>query len=546
MVEEKIKYKYLTSPYQHQIDAHNKLYGKKYSALFLEQGTGKSKVAIDMACNLYLEKKIDAVMVIAPNGVHRQWADEQIPIHSSASNRVMIWSTRSSRYYQNLLEEFITVPVEHQLKWFCVNVDIFSSGNHIGRFKEFLLNNKTFIIVDESTRIKNPKANCTINIMYGLARVQKQGKRVVDVFPLSEYRIILTGMMVTNNPFDLWAMFEFLRHNYFGCNFYAFRARYGIEMKDTNSATEKLFYRKIRPEEIRSVHNYRAKGKAVWEIAYIMGTAESNVQYILNNPGLTAPYKHLDELKESIEPDSFIIRKEDCLDLPPKVYENLYAEMNSDQKRIYRELKIELLAEYADKELSVINKVSLMGRLQQVTGGFFPYKEDEKSKAMQITDTNPKIKILIRDLEECGDEIIIVWARFVAELKTIHKELSKAFPDKRIELYYGGTQQYRRPEIIKEFKEGRIDILVINQQTGAFGLNLQRCHLNYYFSNSYSLEDRMQSEDRTHRVGQKCSVLYKDIIIRGTVDEKVHEVLRQKKDLLDYFRSNTLESFIGG
>ena len=534
-----------TKPYEHQLEAYEKLYDKPFGALFHEQGTGKSKAAIDIASNLYLEKKINAVLLIAPNGVQKQWADEQIPEHSPIDTKIQIWNNKSSKIYRRIMEEFILDPVD-RLKWFCVNVEVFQTRNHIRRFLEYVINNKTMIIVDECTRIKNPSANRTINILYNLAKVKKHGKKVVGVEPYSLYRLILTGMMVTNSPYDLWAMFEFLNHNYFECNYYAFRIRYGIEVRDTHPGTGRMFNRGMRYDEMKSIHKYYEEGKAISTIAYLMQTSESNVQFVINNPKLLSPYKHLDELKEKIDPVSSIARKEDCLDLPPKIYERLICEMNTEQKRIYKELKKEFLSIYNEHELTVMNKVSLVGRLQQVTGGFFPYRDENgKARVEQIMSSNPKMNILKRDLEEAGDEKIIIWARFVAEITLIYFELTKAFPEKRIEMYYGGVRKELRPAIIEDFKKGKINALVINQQTGALGLNLQRSHFHYYYSNSFSIEDRLQSEDRSHRIGQTSPVLYKDIIMENSVDEKVYQVLQAKKSLIDYFRSNTLKSFIG-
>ena len=544
-VTEVTKMVYATKPYRHQIDAYNKLYGKEFGALFMEMGTGKSKVAIDIASNLYLEEKINAVLLIAPNGVHKQWADEQIPIHCSVPYKKMVWSSKKGRLYRRILEEFIVLSDDFNLKWFCANVDVFSSDNHIRTFIEFIINHRTMIIVDEATRIKNPKANRTINIVYHLCRLRKKGKRIEEVIPLSKYRLILTGTMITNAPYDLWSMFEFLKHDFFNCNFYAFKSRYGIEIKDSHPGTGRQFNRSIKESEIESIRKYNKRGKDPDEISWIMATSERNVQYIIDNPGLKVPYKHLEEVKVKMEPHCFIIRKEESdLDLPPKVYEQLYVEMNPDQKRIYKELKEQLLSVYDEKELTVLNKVSLIGRLQQVTGGFFPYEEDGQRKVRLISNFNPKLQILKRDLEETGNEIIIIWARFVAELKLIHKVLTETYPEKRIELYYGGTYQEDRPGIINAFKKGKVDIFVANQRTAGVGLNLQKSHFHYFFSNSYSLEDRVQAEDRSHRVGQECSVLYKDLIIKGTVDEKVHQVLKKKKDLLEYFRDKSLKSFL--
>jgi SNF2 family DNA or RNA helicase len=426
-----------------------------------------------------------------------------------------------------------------------VNVEAFSTSRKMNIFIEFIKKHNTFLIVDEATRIKNPQANRTINIIYNLAHCKKQGRKVIDVIPYSKYRAVLTGMMITNSPYDLWAMFEFLKHNYFGMNFYAFKARYGIEVRDTAPGTGQVFNRKIRPDEIETIHKYHAKGKHVETIAAIMSTSESSVQYIIDHPNIRAPYKRLDELKERIQPLAYIVRKEDCFDLPPKVYEKVYVYMNADQKRVYKELKEQFITSYEEKDLTVQNKLTLVGRLQQITGGFFPYEEDGEGKIVPITNKNPKIEALKKDLNETGDEAIIIWAKFVGELKMIHSELCKSFPEKNIELYYGGVGTTRRQMILNAFKEGEVNILIANAATAGTGLNLQKAHMAYYYSNSYSLEERAQSEDRLHRSGQTHSVLYKDIIMVDTVDEAVFSVLQTKKNLLDYFRSKSLSEFLG-
>ena len=474
----KAEFVYKTRPYKHQIDCYNKLFNKEFGAIFMEQGCGKTKTAIDIASNLFLEEEINAVLLIAPNGVQKQWATEQIPEHSPVPVRTQVWTSKKSKLVQTLQEEFILDEFDGRLKWFCTNIDVFSTKNHLNVFREYVANHKTLIIVDESTRIKNPTTNRSINILYNLGKVIKKGRRVVDIIPFSKYRLILTGMMVTNSPYDLWSMVEFLKHNYFGCNFYAFKAHYGIEVKDTHPGTGMLFSRFMRMDEMDSIRKYyNEENKSIEAISCIMSTSESNIKHVLESPTLMTPYKHLDELKKKIEPFSFIVRKDECLDLPPKIYERIVVTLNSEQKRIYKELKKEFLSMYDEKELTVANKVTLIGRLQQVTGGFFPYiNEQGKPKVTQITDSNPKMKALKADIEETGSEIIIIWARFVAELKMIHAELTKAFPSKNIELYYGGTWVENREQIIINFKNGKVDILVANARTAGIGLNLQKAH----------------------------------------------------------------------
>jgi SNF2 family DNA or RNA helicase len=535
-----------TKPYKHQIQAYNKLYGKEFSALFMEQGTGKSKVAIDIACNLYHNHLIDAVLLIAPNGVHTQWANEQIPIHSSAPDKICVWSTKKTKKYQADLRMFLLRQDPCMLKWFCVNVDTFSSQNHLSTFINYVKEHNTYIIVDESTRIKNPKANRTFNICYMLGEFKKRYKQVTKVIPYSKYRSILTGTIITNSPYDLWSMFEFLSHNYFKVNFFAFKSRYGIEIRDTHPATGREYFRSITPKEIHSILKYHEQKKDPIEISFLMGTTVENIRHILRNPAIRIPYKHLEELKEKIEPVSFIVRKVDCLDLPPKIYEKLYVEMLPEQKKVYKNLKDRLLAEYEGKELTVINKLTLIGRLQQVTGGFFPYTDELNNTQIKAFSGNPKLNRLRQDIEEAGDEKLIIWARFIAELNTLYTELKKAFPQKNIQLYYGGTSKEDRSQIIEDFKNGLVDIFIANPRTAGTGLNLQRSRFQYFYSNSYSLEDREQAEDRSHRIGIKQTVLYKDIIMKETIDESVHRVLSKKKDLLNYFREKSLKEFLVG
>lgn len=534
-----------TEPYDHQAEAIKKWNEKEYFALFMEQGTGKSKVAIDICSYLYEQGKINAVLLVAPNGVQEQWYSEQLPIHCKVNYKPWVWKSSKGKLHKKLQEEFLWYPLDHQLKWFCTNIDVFSTPTHLNTFLEFIVNHKTAIIIDESTTIKNPKANRTISLLYKMSKVTKKGRKVIDVIPYSKYRFILTGTMITNSPYDLWSMFEFLKHDYFGMNYYIFKNKYGMEIRDTHPHTGHIYHRKISYKEIQSVRKYLEDGKSPEAVAHIMGTTESTVKYIQQHPNIRVPYKNLEELKKSTQEYSYVVKKEDCLDLPPKVYEKLYVEMTGEQKRVYKELVKELMSQFADKELTVQNKVSLVGRLQQVTGGFFPYEENGKGKAYPLPNNN-KLKALIRDLEETAEKAIIIWARYVAEINLIFQELKKAFPEKNIEVYYGKVGKDERKGIIESFKRGEVDILVANPATAGIGLNLQVSHFHYYYSNSYSLYDRVQSEDRSHRSGQKNTVLYKDIIVRDTVDERVYDVLKNKKDLLDYFRDNSLNTFLGG
>lgn len=543
-------FKYKTEPYKHQIDCVHELYDKKFGALFMEMGTGKSKTVIDIVSNLYLEDKINAVLLIAPNTVHSQWAIEQIPEHSPVIYLVKTWKGSSrSKGYEKTLNKFFETDYGC-LKWFCVNVEAFSTSNQIERFRNFVKNHKTAIIVDEATTIKNPSANRTYNITYNLGKVIKNGRKIVASMPYAKYKYILTGTMVTNSPYDLWSMFEFLSQDYFEMNYYAFKNRYGIERTDVVKDTNIKYRRPVSTQEMKWIRRLYSEGSSLEYIAIETGVTEGNIKYILNNPELSLPYKYLDELKNKIATHSFIVRKKDCLDLPKKVYEKLTVELSAAQKKVYKQLEKDYLAQYEDKSLSVQNKLSLLLRLAQVTGGFFPYSFDTvedgemvAKKGVTPIGKSVKLEALKRDIEET-DERLIIFSTFTAEIQMLVTELTKHFPNKRVEAYYGKTSTTKRSRIKEDFKVGDIDILVGNPSCAGVGLNLQKAHLVYYYSNNYSLYHREQSEDRVHRIGQTETCVYKDIIAVGTIDEKIRKSLIEKKNLLEYFREHSVKEFM--
>jgi len=542
-------YLYKTKPYKHQEEAVYKCYPLPAFALFMEQGTGKTKTDIDLSVNLFKEGVINAVLLIAPSGVQEQWADKELPKHhpDSVPYVAYVWDGISSQRNKKAVWD-IVYNKKDALVWFCVNVEAFSSDSAISIFKEFVKNHKTHIIVDEATTIKNPDARRSLNIIHGLSALSYMGKRLTKIAPLSVRRSILTGTMVTNSPYDIWNMFEFLEPGFFGMDFFSFKMRYGIERKMSVPGTSRSFYRKIKKSEIDSVHGYHKIGKSVEDIAAIMSIAESSVRFLLDNPHIRAPYKNLEQLKAKIAPVSVIVKKSDCLDLPPKIYEELRVTMSVDQARVYKEMKRELFSEYEGRELTALNKISLILRLQQITGGFFPCTnpEDDSKELVPIGKTNPKIEALISNMDECADRPVIISARFTSEVLALRNTLRERLEDERVECIYGNTPIAERRELRDAFERNEIDIFIVSPLLVRRGFNFQNCHIMYLYSNDYSLETREQLEDRIHRDGQLSNtIVYKDIIMKGTVDEQVLAILRDKRDLLEYMREASLEAFLG-
>lgn len=532
-----------TEPYAHQFEAFEKFKDKEFFYLFFDMGTGKTKTAIDIASWKYVNQHIDAVLIIAPNNIHTQWIKEQYPAHCAVDYVPMVWQSNrlKQKLYLQKLEYFITAKI-NKLKVFAVNVEAFQSDSVLPYIGKYVKSNKVFIIEDESSRIKNPRA-----------------KRSMSIHRLNKYgaRCILTGTPATKSPFDLWSQFEFLKANYFKCNYFMFQHRYGILMRAVNNRTggmyttvidEKTFnIIKHRLKQARIDLELQEKGSIIPEymytqIAEMNGVTESNVRAI-ERAEHYVKYKNMDELKELIAHDGMSVTKQDCLDLPPKIYEVLPVEMPAEQLRIYKNLKEQLFAEYMEKELTVFNKLSLTLRLMQVCGGFFPFKEDEQSDIRPIGETNAKLERLLEDLEEVNFEStkVIVWAAFIPELKMLARELGKVY---KCCLYFGEVDTITRDQIKKDFKDGKYDIFIGNTATAGFGLNLQNATLQYFFSNNFRVEDRLQAEDRSHRIGVVGSCVYKDIVMLGTIDEKVHRSIKSGRDLNDYFKDMSVQDIL--
>jgi len=550
--------------------AYEKLKNEKFFALFMEMGLGKSKVAIDIAVHKYEKGQIDAVLVIAPNMVHEQWATEQIPTHCSIPYHNFVWyaSRANRRQYQFQMENFMLE--ERKLKFFMVNVETFQSESVIPHIIEYVKNNEVFTIVDESTRIKTPTA-----------------KRTKTVTKLNKYgqRCILSGTPVAKSPFDLYAPFNFLKNDFFGVNYFIFKHRFGVMMKGINEYTGKSYTKLIDEKKFNivksKVNNILAEKRMIsmnmeeglssddYEmISAITSVSEKNIKFIEKHESFTR-FKRLDELKTAIDPYTFSVKKADLHEfdninydylnvpsLPPfpdKVYVCEYVRMSKEQLKIYNELKKHLLAEYGGQELSVQNKVSLTIRLRQVTGGYFPYEEESekmlnyvkvpfmKKQSLMIGKSNVKMDRIHELLEEIGDESVIIWASFVAEIEAIYAELKNNYS---CELYYGKTSKKERARIKKDFMDKKFQIFIGNPSVAGFGLNLQVSTIQLWYSNSYKTEDRLQAEDRSHRIGTTDNVLYKDIIAKGTLDEKIYKAIREGRELNDYFSQTSLEDLL--
>lgn len=564
-----------TEPMIHQVEAFDKLKDEEFDAYLMEPGTGKSKCAIDKAVYLFLAGKIDFVMVVAPNGVHEQWAEEQIPEHCGIPFESLVWSGNTTQKEQKEFDLFMRPS--SKLKFFCINVEafslsiekheFFSSKPKMTFFRSILKRFKSYVVLDEASRLKSVDSNRTLNLTYGINEIRYKEvvrrsmneETVIDaVIPTTRYRSILTGSIVTNSPYDLFAPFNFGKYDFFGVHFFGFRSHYGIEKFEKSFGNKGAFV-PIHKKDLALIKAGIIKGWTNEEISMSYHISESSCEYIRMNPDISSPYKNLDELKLKIAPVSYIKNLQDCIDIADPVRETALIEMSKEQWRIYNEVKRDLLSEYGNKSLTVKSKLALIVRLSQITSGFFPSTEtlDEDSgefirepKLTLIGGQTPvKISAILEELTEYNfDKPLIIFARFTSDIELCYDILTKKRPDLVAKKYYGATSNEDRSQIKIDFREGLIDILVANESVAGIGLNLQRSNKTFWISQDYSYERRKQGEGRTWRTGQDLTqpVLFKDFVCRGTIDERVLEVLNGKRELAEYFQDHTIAEFLGG
>ena len=477
-----MEYKFKTEPYAHQLKALGASHNRENYALFMEMGTGKSKVLVDNIAMLYDKGKINAALIVAPKGVYRNWERQEIPIHmpDHIVHNVVTWSPAATKKQQN--ENLKLFKHGEQLTIFLMNIEAFSTVKGLDIAKRFLLAHQTLMAIDESTTIKSPTARRT--------------KNVVKLRNYAKYRRILTGSPVTKSPLDLYTQCGFLNENLLGFgSYYTFRNRYAV-MRQANFGGRRV--------------------------------------------QLIAGYQRLDELSKLLKPFSDRVLKENCLDLPEKTYIERQVELTDEQKKTYETMKSAALASLKGKMATAPHVLTQLMRLHQITCGHL--KNDDET----ITEIkNNRIDSLLEVLEETEGKAII-WANYVYDINRIVKAISKKYGEDSIVQYYGAIAAEHRQKNIEKFQDpdSPVRFFVGNPQTGGYGITLTAANNVIYYSNGYDLEKRLQSEDRAHRIGQKKAVTYVDLIAPKTVDEKIRKALRKKINIATEIMGEELREWI--
>lgn len=466
-------------PYSHQVDGVKLLLEHESFGLLDEMGVGKSAQVINAACLLREKGLINVVQVISPAAVRSVWINPdfgEVRKHSWLPARVF-------EFHQKI--RIIWQDRDPELEFLVTNYEYLRSEKHLENLKALLHGRKVMLVLDEASFIKNRQAI--------------QTKACVALGKLAVRRVILNGTPIGNSPLDLWSQANFLSPKILPYkNFFHFRS------------------------EFSSMGGWHNKQIISW--------------------------RNLDKLQDLMAP--YVIRREkkDCLDLPEKIKTQVEVPLSESTWKIYKEMKDDAVVWMGDNpSLAAQAGVRIM-RLQQITGGYLggfitdtdPPSVDGHELSGQIHEVGrEKLDFLIQwvkdRLEEHPDLKVICWCHFRPEIERGALELSSVL--ETYKLYGQGKKE--RDAAVARFSDvtNKSPAILFGQvQAGGFGLNLVAADHVVYLSNTFSLMNRLQSEDRVHRPGQRNNVLYVDVLATGpknqrTIDHSVFKALQKKEDM---------------
>lgn len=462
----KLKYTFKTKPFSHQKKALNrilKLRGK--GGLFMEMGTGKTKVAIDWAGISFHNYGLRRVLVVAPLSVLGVWP-RQIRQHSGAPARIFRLEG-ATEYRVRALRRILRNPADDRITYVIINYEGIWRENERGtKIEDLLIEwHPDLVIFDESHRIKSPTS--------------KQSKSAAKIAASARSRLILTGTSITKSPLDVFAQFRAMNPDIFGNNWYAFKYTYGIW---------------------GGFGRYQLRG-----------------------------YRRLRELIEKVRNNTYRVKKEQCLDLPEKLFETVPVTLPDSIMDKYRQMAKDMIIEIEETHATAAIVLVKLLRLSQITSGF-------------VKDVEGKVRVLdAAKLNTCMDLVddlivedhkVVIFTRFTLDIERIAEALRKRRI--RYAILSGSVPPKQRDSIVEAFHtQDDLKVFIAQIQAGSLGIDLTAADAAIFFSLDYNAANYWQAQDRLHRYGQTRKVTYYHLVVPRTIDSVVLTVLREKGNVAE-------------
>lgn len=357
--------------------------------------------------------------------------------------------------------------------WYVIGIESMSSSTRVILAVNKLITARTMVIMDESSYIKGHNSKRTL--------------RITKLSEKARYRLILTGTPLSQGVVDLFAQMRFLSPKILGYDsFYSFAA--------------------------------------------------NHLEYSEKYPGMIVRAHNVEYLAAKIKPYIYQVTKEECLDLPSKLYDTRYFSMTDEQRHYYELAKEEILAELLDDDFSSIAIFRLFGVLQQIVCGYWN-RRIRYGKYKKIEFGHDRLSTLantIADITE--DKKVIVWAKYHHDIDSILPFLANTYGTDSAAPFHGKLSERERSKQVEKFRNSARFFLA-TQSCGGHGLTLNEAHYVIFYNNAFKYSERIQAEDRCHRIGQGHKVTYIDLQCSDSIDDRISAALWNKGNVVEAFRS---------
>jgi len=447
--------------FAHQKEALEKSENKEGFLYAHEMGLGKSCTTLTDA----IRNNIQFLFVVAPVGVAQAWVVDHAPKYASGYFKTSVYIQSGKLYNSDgtRRQDPLEAPLLLSVNFESIRGPRFDSFLHLAKN----CGGEGMIVVDESHRIKSPKAIVT--------------KSILKLAPYFQFRRALTGTPIGNGHQDLYSQLKFVADKEFPYRFFSHFTH-----------------------EFCSFGGFKDK--------QIIGD------------------KSAEKLRALMDPYTHIAKKEDCLDLPPKIYNRLYLDLPKDVAKLYKQAKDKILDLPSGKDMTMA--ITAMHTMRGITSGFL-----EETPLYDNPNDNPKINTTKTLLEDHRRDKAIIFVSYINEGKMLSEAL-------KIPFYCGTISQSDRNTLLDDFKNNKQQHLIATIQTLGTGHDLHMVNVEIFYSNDYSYLLRTQAEDRCHRIGQIQSVMVYDLIMQKTIDSKILKVLENKGDVAQEILKKGIAEFL--
>ena len=446
----------------HQLPAVAKMLPTRVGGLFMDMGTGKTRTAIELV--RLRQTKISRVIWFCPVSLKQTIRHEILKQTDCQDNDIHVFTDTTN-----------TRTVPHCL-WTIIGIESVSASNRVTLTANSLMDDNTFVIVDESSYIKGHRSQRT--------------QRITNMAARCRYRLILTGTPISQGIVDLYAQMRFLSPKILGYqSFYSF--------------------------------------------------ARNHLEYSEKFKGLIVRSHNLEYVAAKIQPYVYQVTKDECLSLPPKLYDSHYVSLTDEQTRYYKQAKDEMLVEIDYEDFKPYTLFKLFNALQQISCGFWNqhWLNANGKKCSQLLEIpHDRINTLLSVIAGLPEsEKIIIWAKHRYDIQQIAAALIAEYGEHCAAVYYGDYNETKRHQELTRFRSSA-RFFIATPSCGGHGLTLNEARYAIFYSNSFKYADRIQAEDRCHRIGQQHTVTYIDLWAICGIDERIDLAISKKADAVKQFR----------